>query len=256
MNKTKFIGGTSLVLIVLALGRIFLASQKDKRKNEERVLFDGIRTNIQESKARSATSIDSLLKLQGRIYVYSNDPAVKAGWAPNLDQYGSYRVNSMINSTIKAEEFVKKKDSLGFLLLLNCGKKDVFPVNKGIRFDVTKGDKSLWFMGFDQADQLPKDSTATKQSAYLRKSKFVSTWGVGFNEITDLSAGKLVNLPMVVNAKYVSNVRGFKLYMIGYAKDNNHVGTDSLAFAKSIGLFNQALKEMGVDVRQFSASSF
>jgi hypothetical protein len=41
---------------------MFISSEKDKIKEEDEKLFDGIRTRIKESKVKSAASIDSLLK--------------------------------------------------------------------------------------------------------------------------------------------------------------------------------------------------
>ena len=256
-KKNAVISGTSILLIALALGRAFISSETERHKEEERKLFEGIRANVKDSKAKSAASIDSLLKLQGRIFVYSNDTSVAAGWVPNMGYNNGSNVHSMILDVLDAENFVKKKDSLGFLLLLNCGQKNVFIVNNSIPFfNREKGNKSLWFMGFDKEDHLPKDPDKVKRHPHLYNSPFVSTWGVGFNETRDLNPDRLSNLPMLVSAKYLSKIKGYKFYMTGYEKDNNHQGIDSLAFMKCVGLLNTVLKAQGVDVKQFAVSSF
>lgn len=256
-KKNAVISGTSILLIALALGRAFISSETERHKEEERKLFEGIRANVKDSKAKSAASIDSLLKLQGRIFVYSNDTSVAAGWVPNMGYNSGPNVHSMILDVLDAENFVKKKDSLGFLLLLNCGQKNVFIVNNSIPFfNKKKGNKALWFMGFDKEDHLPKDPEKVKRHPHLYNSPFVSTWGVGFNETMDLNPDRLSNLPMLVSAKYLNKVKGYKFYMAGYERDNNHPGIDSLAFMKCVGLLNTVLKEEGVDIKQFSVSSF
>jgi len=257
MNQKTLISGTSILLIVLALGRMFISYEKDKIKEEDKKLFDGIRTRIKESKVKSTASIDSLLKLQGRIFIYSNDRSVQAGWVPNnLGSYIGGSVRNVMIDALDAEKFVKKKDSLGFLLLLNCGGKNVFIVNKGILFDKEKGNKALWFMGFDKENRLPKDSAKVKKNPELYKDAFVSTWGIGFDQITDLSPAKLTNLPMVVSSTYLNKIKGYKFYMAGYEKDNNKPGIDSLSFVKSVDMVNTLFKKEGVDLKQFKISSF
>lgn len=257
MNKKTVVSGTSILFTALALGTMFISSETDKIKEEERKLFDGISANVKESKAKSAASIDSLLDLQGRIFVYSNDTSVEAGWVPNnLGKYNAANVSSMILDVLDAENFVKKKDSLGFLLLLNCGQKNVFIANKSILFDKEKGNKALWFMGFDKEDQLPKDSAKVKRYPHLYNGPFLSTWGIGFDQVTDLNPDKFNNLPMMVSSKYLNKIKGYKFYMTAYEKDNNRPGIDSLAFARSVGILNKMLEEQGVDLKQFKVSSF
>lgn len=257
MNKKTLISGTSVLLIVLALGRMFISSESDKIKEEDKKLFDGIRTRIQESKVKSKASIDSLLKLQGRIFVYSNDPSVQAGWVPNnLGSYIGGNVRNVMIDALDAEKFVKKKDSLGFLLLLNCGDKNVFIINRGIHFDKEKGNKALWFMGFDQENRLPKDSVKLKKNPELYKDAFVNTWGIGFDQVTDLSAAKLSNLPMVASSTYLKEIKGYKFYMAAYEKDNNKPGIDSMAFVKSVDMVNTLFKKEGIDLKSFRISSF
>ncbi len=249
VNKKVGISAASILIIVLAIGRMFISDQKEKIEAENNKLMAGIRKAYLIKKQRSDFSIDSLLKLQGKIYLYTNDREAQLAWAPNLENYSYTSTKAMISDAIMAEKFVNKKDSLGFLLLLKTGSNAIYPVNKGIMLN--QANKKIWFVGLDYKNKTP-DTAKTS----LSKQPFFTNWGIGFNDVEQVNTKMLSNGYTLGSAFLAKNSKSFFFYMVGYDQDNHQIGIDSLGFVKATKVFSNLLEREGVKTNNFVIKAF
>ncbi|MCZ4245591.1 hypothetical protein [Pedobacter punctiformis] len=252
MNKKAGIGATSILVVFLALGRMFIADQKEKIEAENNKLMEGIRKAYTLKKKRADFSIDSLLNAQGKIYLYTNDRSAKLAWAPNIENNNYASGKAMVYDAIMAEKFVNKKDSLGFLLLLKTGSNAIYPVNQGIFLNQSDATKKLWFVGLEDKNKKPVDAAKTK----LNSDVFYTNWGIGFSDIKEINVEKLSSTSALGCIYLAKNSDSFLFYMVGYQKDNNQLGIDSTDFAKATKAFGHLLQKEGIRTNNFAVKMF
>lgn len=245
--KLKFSHKLIALLLLISIGMLVcIFFNRDLEKQRE--IMRRIPEAYRNSKNITDTIIDSLLNLQGDIYVYSNDTGVQAKWAPGLDgNYAVGGVKSMAGELIARKEFIKNKDSLGFLLLLKAANNQHYVVNKSLLLGGNDGAVKIWFFTYGKSQQ-DADSIAPKQSHLpIGKSDFVNSWGVGIVKPSDLlSKEQNLNLPALQAAAVLLKPANSYFYVTSYDVDNGHINMTRAGFTEVIKYVNAVLKNEGV----------
>lgn len=250
VKKTATIG-SSLLLGILALGSIFISRTKEEIEREQQQMMAGIRQQVQTSIHNGEIIIDSLLKEQGTVYLYSNDSKATAGWLPNLRNYNAGNVSSYLLKAGSYDEFIAKKDSLGFLLYVKTGSGDLSVFDRNtLRFHADSTRKRLWFLVHDSKDQMPHDTAMEKRYPWLRTQRFSRNWAQGFNTLSDLQHSLDEDVVAGAFIPALRQYNGMKLYMIGSAKED----IQEQEFAAVIRMFNQQLRRQKLDTMAFRAT--
>jgi hypothetical protein len=262
MNKSQGISGLSIFLLFLALGRLFLSYQKEVKSEKDAQFFSNIRNSMVQEKEEAADSIASLIKEQGRIFIYTSDTTVDAAWVPNID-YTDYSytenlmgVNPIFKENDKYKSFLEHHDSLGFYVIFNPGGNGEQRLLPSYTYNGSASKKLLYFMGVYSTDELNADKTISEK--YKEKAMLYPApiWGVGFNDALTLSADSLKNESCTACMKVAKRLKCFHLYMAAVEKDDHHAGVDSISFMKSVQLFNHLLQKSGNDTSRYVVKVF
>lgn len=243
------------VLLCFAAGMLVYTFFETKASKNKKIL-QGIPKAYRNSKNTTDAAIDSLLKLQGSIYVYTNDTGVRAGWIPNLSEtytitYGG--VKSLAAELEGRRHFIAHKDSLGFRLLLKAANNMYYPVNKSILLGNKNSTCKIWFFTYGSKAGAV---AAVKPRLPARKNDFANGWGVGILKDSMLLKTLFKNLPMLQAAAFLLKPEKSYFYVVGYNSDNGKKNMDTLLFKSIIKEVNTALKKEGIDLQQFRVHYF
>lgn len=240
----------AIVLLILALGRMFLSNAKKEKKRQDQLLLKQMAYTTQVTIEKGKRVIDSLLKLRGAVYVYSNDSAADAGWLPNLTDYTTTgNVASIAMKAYSLDEFMQHPDSLGFLLVSRSSDSAMARVDEYRLFEGDSAGKHIWFRAYDSQDRMPKDSERVRRWPAIYGGKFQSAWGKGYNEPEELKQLLADDWILTGLLGGVKEVKGFRLYMIG--TEYEHISESD--FATAIRLLNRHLHKKGIDTMSFRA---
>jgi hypothetical protein len=243
------------VLLCIATGMLVYIFFETKSEKNRKILA-GIPKAYRNSKNNATAAIDSLLNLQGAIYVYTNDTGVSAKWAPNLSEmytitYGG--VKSLAAELEGEQDFIAHKDSLGYRLLLQAANKNIYAVNKGILMGGRDSAAVLWF--FSYGSKTPAVDTVRPRLP-ARKSDYVNNWGAGISKDSTLFKKQLLNLPLLQANAFLLKPKNSYFYVVGYDSDNGKKNTDTVYFKSVIKQVNIILKKEGIDLQRFRLHYF
>ncbi|SHE48621.1 hypothetical protein [Pedobacter caeni] len=254
MRKEKpfYRSASGIVIILLAvLGTIFLRYQFGLLRAEPAKQISQMVGAIQKKKDQARMVIDSLLKEQGTIYLYTNDPDAQAIWIPEYDRVGvEYGISGTVLDLVDFENFIKKRDSLGFQILLKTGNREVYRVKQSLVYNQLQTEKRLWFFCRDTENGISNDTSGGGSKSPV-KEQFVSSWGLGLGKMNNLKNELSNNANLIGTIPFLREVKGFHFYMISYDLDNQKQNLSLSEFNQSVRGLNALFKSERIDTTLF-----
>lgn len=206
---------------------------------------------IQKKKNQARNVIDSLLKEQGTIYLYTNDPDAQAIWIPKYDRVGAESgISGTVLDLVDFENFIKNRDSLGFQILLKTGNREVYRVKQSLVYNQLQTEKRLWFFCRDTENGISNDTIGDSGKSAV-KEQFVSSWGLGVGKVSNLKKELSNNFHLVGTMPFLKEIKGFHFYMISYDLDNKKQNLSLSEFNQSVRGLNGIFKSEKIDTTLF-----
>ncbi len=244
------------LLLMFSIGllvNIFFKREAEKQRQIVRRIPEAYRTG----KNTTDVIIDSLLNLQGEIYVYTNDTGVQAEWAPNLNEiYTLGGVKSLAGELVARNEFIKNKDSLGFRLLLKAANNRSYAINKSLLLGGNNSGSKVWFFTYGKGQKETDSVEPVKSRLPIRKNDFVSSWGVGIAKTDTLLNEQILNLPPLEAAALLLKPANSYFYVASYYRDNGNINMTSDGFKEVVKQVNVVLRNEGIRIGNFAFYNF
>jgi hypothetical protein len=251
-TKLKLSHKLIALLLLISIGllvNIFFKKEAEKQREIVRRIPEAYRAGKNVTDA----IIDSMLNLQGDIYVYTNDSSVQAEWAPNLNEnYTLGGVKSLAGELVARKEFIKNKDSLGFRLILKAADNRSYAINKSLLLGGNDSGSKVWFFTYGRGQKVTDSVAPIKARLPIRKNDFVHSWGVSIAKTDTLFNKQILNLPPLKAAALLLKPANSYFYVAGYYRDNGIINMTSADFGEVVKRVNVVLKKEGIHLKNFS----
>src|SRR5215210_7116273 len=83
-SKNYSIKVPAILILICALIRLLLAYNREHEKQGIASAMQELSEDRRQAEEKAIIVIDSLVRTQGHIFLYTNDPLAKAGFVPNI----------------------------------------------------------------------------------------------------------------------------------------------------------------------------
>lgn len=247
----------SIILLLLALKNCGIDYIRNKKDREVKEIFQSAETRYQNTVDRAKGVLDSMRKVSGPVFVYTNDSSVSVQLMPDINTDNAALLHDVPvlahgAMTDSLEKFVAYPDSFAYNMVLQTAGNRTLWVTKSVLNYKDSSDTWLYLACYDPDLPVADKAEPSKNASSDNQQAFFFTTGIPVYKNSPLLKSMedaTLNLKMLLARTKFST--DYKVYLLALSGKDHIPGS---LFREAVTTFNQQLAEIKGDTAAFHFS--